>query len=97
MDTKTLDDMRAVAAAAAARRWHRIKKWRRDYRSHFRFTSRCEVCGAWIEITNRIHTPEEARRALQAGTLIVQDARRLSTDHDYIIGIGEALTMDCRG
>lgn len=87
--------MRAVAAEAAARRRHRVRKWRRDSRRHFRFTSRCEICGAWIEITNRIHRPEEARRAEMAGILIAQDADRMATDHDYIIGIGEALIRDC--
>jgi len=97
MKNMRLEDVRGLAATEAAKRGHSIKKWRRDSRTHFRFTSRCERCRAWIEVTNRIHTPIEAQRVFVSGFLIVRDADRLSTDHDYIIGLGEALIANCRG
>jgi hypothetical protein len=96
MEHRTLEDMRTVAERAAVAQGHRLRRWRRDDRHHFRFTSRCESCGAWIEVTNRIHTPEEADRAFRAGAMIARDPALTRTDHDYVIGLGEALISRCR-
>jgi hypothetical protein len=97
MDRRTLGAMRDCTESLAHRQGHRLRKWRRDGRRHFRFTSRCEDCEAWVEVTNQIHTPDEAQRAFLSGVLIAQDAAPGRTDHDYIIGTGEALISRCKG
>ena len=84
-----LEQMRDIAEREATRNYHRLRKWRRDARHHFRYT-------AWIEVRNEMHEPDGGRFFLEKSELIAR-ASRPRTEYDYVAAVGDALISRCRG